>query len=317
MTPDLRGTGTCTTLPRLNWPSAAELDTFLYAVGGKPWRCMPEGSVSPAGLLAGYDFDTVGTQFGRVDLARLGHYRNILWLVDGEGTTTNINPFGSGIRPQPQLHAWSTPGASNPLSVWVRMGGRLWLAGGGAAYATLRERNVFGSAADVYTLASGEVGPGAFMYDLAGWHADIRMARGGDVQRSERAVADWAGAPDYSQLPVQLLPRAVETDPLPAGRTSGFYLGTYVGEFMTAAEPVLEPTGDGVHFERALDTLYVTGGGNAGAGHPIMTYYHGNQHAPLVFSGFPPWYFQRQQGIELVDFVLQRIWGLPREPVPR
>jgi hypothetical protein len=36
-----------------------------------------------------------------------------------------------------------------------------------------------------------------------------------------------------------------------------------------------------------------------------------------VFSGFPIWYFQRSQTIDLVDFVLQRLWGMSRRPVPR
>ena len=37
----------------------------------------------------------------------------------------------------------------------------------------------------------------------------------------------------------------------------------------------------------------------------------------MVFSGFRVWYFRRNQCIQLVDFVLQDIWGLPRWPVVR
>jgi hypothetical protein len=48
-----------------------------------------------------------------------------------------------------------------------------------------------------------------------------------------------------------------------------------------------------------------------------MTLYHGGENPTFVFSGFPVWYFQRAQAIPLVDFVLQRIWGLSRQPVPR
>ncbi|MEY4375340.1 MAG: hypothetical protein RL760_1507, partial [Candidatus Eisenbacteria bacterium] len=46
-------------------------------------------------------------------------------------------------------------------------------------------------------------------------------------------------------------------------------------------------------------------------------YYHGREGPPFVFSGFPIWYFQRAQAISLLDFVLQRIWGLSRRPVTR
>ena len=48
------------------WPSAAELDTFLYARGGVPWRCAQADptAISVPGLLAGYAFDTLGTRLG-------------------------------------------------------------------------------------------------------------------------------------------------------------------------------------------------------------------------------------------------------------
>jgi hypothetical protein len=48
-----------------------------------------------------------------------------------------------------------------------------------------------------------------------------------------------------------------------------------------------------------------------------MTYYRGLECGPVMFSGFPIWYFQRAQAIQLVDFVLQQVWGLTRQPVPR
>ena len=46
------------------WPAAAELDTFLYAVGGTPWRGTPSGrgGTTPPGLFSGYSFDTLGTR---------------------------------------------------------------------------------------------------------------------------------------------------------------------------------------------------------------------------------------------------------------
>ncbi len=35
------------------WPTRAELDTFLFAVGGVPWRMTPPGTLSPAGSFHG------------------------------------------------------------------------------------------------------------------------------------------------------------------------------------------------------------------------------------------------------------------------
>jgi hypothetical protein len=47
-----------------------------------------------------------------------------------------------------------------------------------------------------------------------------------------------------------------------------------------------------------------------------MTYYHGSEGGPVVFSGFPIWFFQRSQCQALADFVLQDIWGLSRSSAP-
>jgi hypothetical protein len=49
----------------------------------------------------------------------------------------------------------------------------------------------------------------------------------------------------------------------------------------------------------------------------MMTIYHGTDSPPVVFSGFPVWYFTRPQAIQLTDWVLQTMWGLTRKPVAR
>ena len=43
-----------------------------------------------------------------------------------------------------------------------------------------------------------------------------------------------------------------------------------------------------------------------------MTYYHGRENAPLVFSGTSIWDFRRSDCVALVDFVLARLWGLSK-----
>src|SRR5262249_38828773 len=61
--PDKIGAGGCPKPYTLRWPSAAELDTFLYARGGVPWRCTKNpttGVLSTPGVFAGYAFDTLG-----------------------------------------------------------------------------------------------------------------------------------------------------------------------------------------------------------------------------------------------------------------
>ena len=48
-----------------------------------------------------------------------------------------------------------------------------------------------------------------------------------------------------------------------------------------------------------------------------MTYYHGQENAPLVFSGTSIWDFRRQDCLALVDFVLGRLWGLSKSTALR
>lgn len=122
----------CTTV----WPSAAELDTFLFARGGFPWRgaINSAGAVSPQGLFAGYAFDTLGTRLGidnpalAVSLSRLGQYQHVLWLVDGRSSQ-----FTDGndqvLFPVTALYAMSGPGRANTLSGYVAAGGKVWRAG--------------------------------------------------------------------------------------------------------------------------------------------------------------------------------------------
>ena len=73
-------------------------------------------------------------------------------------------------------------------------------------------------------------------------------------------------------------------------------------------------------FVSTLDTLYKatspallpdTGAGSIQS--VVMTYYHGLENAPFIHTGFNLWSFRRTQCAELVDFVLQRLWGLTRE----
>jgi hypothetical protein len=50
---------------------------------------------------------------------------------------------------------------------------------------------------------------------------------------------------------------------------------------------------------------------------PVMTWYHGADANRFVFTGLPLWSFHRDDVIAIVDFVLQDIWGLRREPIDR
>jgi len=71
-----------------------------------------------------------------------------------------------------------------------------------------------------------------------------------------------------------------------------------------------------------LDTLMEAQGGSlatliTGQVPATMTYYHGTQAPEFVFSGFDIWTWTKADCISMVDFVLQQIWHLPRNNVPR
>ncbi len=322
-TPDKAGTGGCVTSAAGVWPSAAELDTFLYAAGGKNYRCYPTGTKSPVGVFAGYSYDTLATHFSTsvtLNLQRLDRYRNIIWITDLNSAFNYNEVYNTQFRPRPLLYEWCLPSVANPLATWMLQGGRLWLMGGGGAMASLRPYDKPQSPSNVFSASLGELGPGRVMYDNAHWKSEVRVLRSFRAGRSARAVGGWAGAPDYSLLPEMLFEKSIATDPLPPLRTGNFYLTSYAAEHLSKPNSILEhlvggPVGTPA--SSVLDTLYETRSGEAGSGWPLMTVYHGREATLFVFSGFPIWYFQRSQTIELVDFVLGRLWGLSRQPVVR
>lgn len=320
---DKVGTGGCVDRPRGTWPTSAELDTFLVAVGDKPWRCYPTGTRSAPGLFAGYDFDTISTRsipLGAMSLGRLDRYRNIVWITDITRARNGINPIGSGAFSIPMLRALTEPGAGNSLAVWIAQGGKLWVMGGGAAYASLISyKPSRGTPDNVFAEATGELVPGRFFHAFPHWRNEITLNNTVRAAKSPRAVGGWAGAPDYAALPPLLAEKSAATDALPPYRVSGeFHVTSYIAEFLSKPTQILEgldTPASPVH--SALDTLYVTQGGLAGPNWPVMTLYHGSDGPPVVTSGFPLWYFQRAQAIALVDWVLQGFWGMSRRPVAR
>lgn len=324
---DTRLTSGAYARPSGAWPTAAELDTFFFAVGNRPWREYPAGIVSPVGVFQGYDFDTLATRYrpaGLVSLADLGHYRNIVWYVDYK-SSTNTNTVDYVRDPMPFLHHASYPGRVNPLTVWVGQGGKLWMFGGGTASCLQREYERGGTNGLVYAAADSELVPGRFLYDFVHWRSEITNSSLSQARWSTAGAQAWPGMPDYSSLPANLREKTTTTDPISVygpNRTnaSEYYQTVYSGEALTKANSVLydaDPDPNVVNMQPALDTLYVTSGGSVGAGRPIMTLYHGPENQQLVYSGFPLWYFQREQILPIVDWVLQTLWGLPRRPVTR
>jgi hypothetical protein len=326
------------------WPTTAELDTFLYARGGNPWHAYPPGTLSPPGILNGYTFDTLGTRGisadGTVPLSKLGQYKHIVWYVDQ-----------AAARGEAALRVGNAPGKPATLSTYMTQGyltdgGMVWLCGGGAAYASLITWNKSGTPPNQYNNLepNPELRPGRMMYDFAHWRVEILMNTAGSAQKfgtttegidpngfgkgTNRPGRHWppnpprptpALPPNYALLPDALSPKTAATDPPPPYRMADAnYLRTdYTAEYISQPTHTREDYDDNPDVLKeyaTLDTLYLTVGGVAGQNHPVMTYYHGRENQPLVFSGFDFWYWQRSQCIQLVDWVLHEVWGLERDP---
>ena len=231
------------------WPTRAELDTFLFAVGGVRWRMTPPGWLSPPGIFQGYRFDTLGTRDGRenptIPLEVLGQYRHIIWMTDLGGSELGNSP-ASPILPMTTLRYMSEPNRQNALATWVSQGGKLWALGSGFGNATNGPwNNSSNDNGQVRTYSSNGTGrdlaPGRFMYDLAHWRTEFRVLGPVFVRFARYDQPDptvgyplpavcWKGGtfrdPAYTLLPTALSPRDPMTDPLwPYRSLTYFYVG--------------------------------------------------------------------------------------------
>ena len=324
--PDVRLTNGNIDRPKGAWPTAAELDTFMFARGGMPWRAYPTGIVTAPGIFSGYTYDTVGTRFvpdGYLRLSQLGKYRHIIWYADQKGAANANEPYLSR-DPMSSLRYIALPGHNNALATWVAQGGKLWLMGGGAATCLQKDWEKLTTNNAVFSNTDGELVPGRFMYDLVRWRSEISVGSTAQAYKSTRGFGLWPDAPSYSELPEYLFEKSPATDPINVyapNRTnqSDYYRTTFTAEALSKGNIVSEqlPGAPEGTVSSPLDTLYYSVGGSLGSDRVVMTVYRGAEDAPLVFSGFPLWYFRRDQEIAILDWVLQRLWGLPRQNVPR
>lgn len=325
--PDRTVPGGCVDRPRGVWPTAAEMDTFFFARGGNPWKCYPTGTRSPVGIFQGYDYDTLGTRFlplGQISLQTLGRYRHIVWYTDNKASL-NVNDITSTQDPMSELRFISSPSRSNPLGTYVQQGGQLWFFGGGTASALQRNWEKAGTAADVYANADGELVPGRLMYDVFGWRSEITAKSIVQATKPTHEISRNGRLPSTAELPDYLFEKSPDTDPIEIYApnrvgSSDFYQGGHIAEGLTKPNELLadtDPDPGIIRNESVLDTLYESVGGQLGSARPLMTVMHAPNGAYHVFSGFQLWFWRREQQIAIADYVLQRLWGLPRQNVPR
>jgi hypothetical protein len=201
-----------------------------------------------------------------------------------------------------------------------------------------------------------ELGPGRFMFDIAKWQSRFRILRPeARIKRAlGRYEGDWdpntlsQGPPKkYGGLPVQLEAKSYSTDPLSVEApsrvgTTPYQIAADIEFIDTSPNNVFEdidPAPETTNEQSVLDTLYRVSAATLPDGRErelgewhsaqenvsrnpsfvIMTYYDGPP--PLLqtclMSGFPLWFPKREQTQQLVDYVLQQMWGMTRMgPVP-
>jgi len=316
------------------WPVSAELDTFMFAKGGFPWRCYPAGTITTPGLFAGYTFDTLGTRTGqsevRVPLAKIGQYAHTVWITDSKGGI-NIDPGTSLNSSIGALRYMSVPGRANSLAAYIKQGGKVWIAGGGAAYATLipynRPNNDTGG--QTFSFINNELIPGRFLYDVFKWQSEVKITSG-PLQTVARYFgrheAPGATTPlEYRNLPPTMRPKTPALDPFPPGRTfnsGSFYLTNFDIEYLSLENYIYEdidPDPIVTNEQSTLDTLYYARGQSLvqpefNRYNVCMTRYVGSSYPPLIFTGFSIWTFTRADCKAMVDAVLKDMWGLPYVP---
>ena len=343
-----QATASCVSPPKSNWPTAAELDTFLYAKGGVPWKCYPavggQTQLSSPGIFAGYDFDTVGTNLRIQDLtiklATLGRYRHLIWIVNAAAANNDKPGTDAGdiSGPTTSMRYMNANAHSNTIAAYVRQGGLVWLAGGGSGTASMINFNK-GNNDNVnpiprtitFSSTNKELVPGRFLYDQAHWRSEFKQYKLGTVGRIQKYLGRFRDAPrpEYLGLPNDIQFKTTATDPFPPNRTGStavFYQQQFDGEFLTGPNDIIEDldTGAGEDFQSTLDTLYKTIGsgslppdtGPSAVQCAIMTYYHGLENSPFLFTGFNLWNFRRGQIVQLVDAVMNDIWGVFRTSAP-
>src|SRR5262249_25640000 len=139
------------------------------------------------GVFAGYDFDTLGTRLGlenpgrAVLLSKIGQYKNLIWFVDSDGASFDGTASQASF-PLTALRAMSGPGRGSPLSAYPALGGRVWLSGGGGAYATLvnfdKRNNNKGQTTVFQSIDPyDELAPSRIMFDGAHWQSSMGVTK--------------------------------------------------------------------------------------------------------------------------------------------
>ena len=309
------------------FPTEAEEDSFLFAVGGFPDRYT--GGTSVPGAFAGLDYDTLdyrtrvatpGSGTG-LPLALLGRYRIVAWYTDNTsaGVSSGTNP------PPTALRMINRAGTLNTLAGYLEQGGKVFLFGEGVTVALAGgywdQFSRF--APSVPYTGNNVLRAGSFLYDYVHMRSTLTTTSlaGLRFQSAIPYLPEFAGPAsnaDRSHDP-RIGPGAARS----AVRWAGLprlTLGSYRG---ANPDPRLRYLNQTWHIPMAMrvvengesvtDTLYLYQAENFDPGtavnvpdgKPNAIHWHGASHGPLVWLGFPLYYFHVDEARAMVHKTIE------------
>jgi hypothetical protein len=331
------------------YPIEAEQDTFYFAAGGVP--DLLTGGISVPGAFAGFPYDTLDYRFfGRagIPLSTLGRYRVVAWYTDNSSSSgVSDTPFGSG-KPSNAIRYVNVQGHLNTLAVYLRQGGKAFLFGDGMttsiANGFFSNTGQFGVPFIPYVSTPSiprqyVLRPGCFLYDFIHLRSELNTAGTVSVQFTKNDqlkgaipyLPEFAGPAtdaDRSHDP-RIGPSAARNVPTWSGLPR-LTLAAYRGASADPEQRSINLTwiiSRPLHIlegeDSVLDTLYLlqargyTGnGGNLSTSDamPNAVYYHGSEVGPIVWFGFPLYFFEHDQARQAVAKVLGVLGVAPLAP---
>jgi hypothetical protein len=172
------------------------------------------------------------------------------------------------------------------------------------------ELNTAGTPSTQFTRGEQLKGAIPYLPEFAGPGSDLDRSHDPRIGPSAaRNEALWAGLPRFTIADY----RGVNPDPTQRSINLTWYI----------SQPLSIVEGTGAATASVLDTLYLlqarnyTGSGGTASfddGFPNAVYYHGAEHGPVVWFGFPLYYFEHDQARQAVSTVLRVLGVEPNAP---
>jgi len=306
-------------------------------------------AISVPGVFAGFDYDTLDYSFYPneiVQLEDLARYKVVAWYTDNSSASRSGTKFST--TPATGLRRMNSVSQLNTLAVYLKQQGHVWLFGDGVTTAIGNGYwSRFGSGAAKIPYNTGETPAdilklGNFLYDFP--HLRSQLITGGLASQPQLTLNQQLRAciPYLPQFagPATNTDRSLDPRIGPSAErnvalwndlprlTLGSYRGANADINLRSvtltwliSQPLFVTEGTGASFASTLDTLYLFQARTFDPNHvqvppsdgfPNGVYYHGSDNGPIVWFGFPLYFFELDQARKVTEVVLRNL-GLQRK----